>query len=72
MVLGQIGMRLDGRGSKRRRHFKVFLRHRENLGFLMSAMQDILGPTDTWSAVEADICRANLEVEIELSVFPGR
>jgi enamine deaminase RidA (YjgF/YER057c/UK114 family) len=71
IVLRGAGIQLNGQSGARRRHLKVFLRHRSNLPLLKAAMKDILGPADTCSVVEAGICRADLEVEIEMTVHPA-
>lgn len=70
LVLGQVGLSLATK-ENRRRHFKVFLRNRKNLLSLHAELNSVLGPADSFSIVEADICRAELEVEIELTVFPA-
>jgi enamine deaminase RidA (YjgF/YER057c/UK114 family) len=69
LVLRGAGMQLEGH-SRRRRHFKVFLRHADKLPLLQRSMREVMGPADTCAVVEADICRADLEVEIELTVYP--
>lgn len=69
LVLRQVGMDLSAKKS-RRRHFKFFLRNSKNLSALQSVLRDTLGPVDTYAIVKSDICRADLEVEIELTIYP--
>lgn len=49
-------------------YIKVYLRHRDDLG-MVSAMldRDLLRPGDRVTYLQADICRSQLNVEIELS-----
>ncbi|CAA6679604.1 MULTISPECIES: hypothetical protein [unclassified Lentimonas] len=54
----------------RRRHFHVYLRNATDLKRLLVGLQKKLKPSDTYSVVEADICRADLNVEIELTISP--
>jgi len=64
-----LGERL-GSGSSPRRHFKVFLRSEDDLGLVSGALEHegMLGPGDAVSYLRADICRAALNVEIEVAV----
>ena len=70
LVLQRCGLRLTACPSGRRRHFKAFLRNKRDLDDLLGAMHAVMGPEDSLSVVEGDVCRADLEVEIELTVFP--
>ena len=69
IVLKQVGVNLAAE-KNRRSHFKFFLRHAKNLNALQTVIRGILGPMDTYSIVRADICRADLEVEVELTIYP--
>ena len=69
-LLEQIGLNLAAQ-KMRRSHFKFFLRNRKNLSALQAKIKDILGPRDTYTIVQADICRADLEVEFELTIYPA-
>ncbi len=71
IMLSQVGMDLHVPQPDRRRHFKVFLRHPEYLDRMNRELETYLQGRDTFSIVEADICRADLEVEIELIIFPS-
>ena len=71
IMLSQAGMDLQNPQPDRRRHFKVFLRHPQNLDRMRRELQRHLQGRDSYSIVEADICRADLEVEIELIIFPS-
>ena len=71
LILRRCGLRLADCPSGRRRHFKAFLRDRGHLNELRQAMRAIMRSPDTLTIVEADICRSELEVEIELTVFPA-
>ncbi|WP_146180057.1 pteridine-dependent deoxygenase like protein [Opitutus sp. ER46] len=52
------------------RHVRVYLRHAADLPTVAAVLdRDLLRPTDRVSYVRADICRADLNVEIELTVF---
>jgi enamine deaminase RidA (YjgF/YER057c/UK114 family) len=70
IVLKKCGMRLEDCVSGRRRHFKAFLRHRSDLPELLNRMKTVMTPRDSLTVVEGDICREDLVVEIELTVFP--
>jgi len=69
ITLNQAGLGLSNH-PKLRKHFKVFLRQRENLPLLEERLQAILSTGDTFTVVQADICRQELDVEIELSLLP--
>jgi enamine deaminase RidA (YjgF/YER057c/UK114 family) len=71
LTLTSIGLRLMDAYPKRRRHFRVYLRRRADLNRLLIGLQKVLEPSDTYSVVEADICRTELDVEIELTIFPA-
>lgn len=70
LTLRQAGLRLDPLSPERSRCFKVFLRDAGHLEGLLARMSPILGKSDTLTVVEADICRRQLEVEIEMAVVP--
>jgi hypothetical protein len=58
-----------GSGSGGQRHFKVYLRHAGDLPAVALQMERrILSPGDRVSYLGADICRAALNVEIEVAV----
>mgnify|MGYP001032725951 CR=1 FL=1 len=71
LTLTSIGLHLMDAYPKRRRHFRVYLRRRADLNRLLVELQKVLEPSDTYSVVEADICRTELDVEIELTIFPA-
>lgn len=57
-------------GSGAARHFKVYVRHAADLPLVSTILQEqLLADTDRVSYVQADICRAELLVEIEASLF---
>jgi len=52
-----------------RRSFKVFLRHPEELGLVQAELaRRLVHPGDTVSYLQADLCRAELAVEIEATL----
>ena len=52
------------------RHFKVYLRHAKDLAFVQTALsKDFLLPLDRVSYLRSDICRADLTLEIEATIF---
>jgi chorismate lyase/3-hydroxybenzoate synthase len=52
------------------RHFKVYLRHASDQAQVAAVLQEkLLGSTDRVSYLHADICRAELLVEIEATLF---
>ena len=66
-----VGPRLGGPGSWRRA-FKVYLRHAADLPRVQARLdRELLGPDDTVSYLQADICRAELLVEIEAVLAAG-
>jgi len=64
-----LGDRL-GDGEACRRHFKVYLRHPEDLALAARELGEsgLLRPGDRVSYLGAEICRAELNVEIEVAV----
>jgi enamine deaminase RidA (YjgF/YER057c/UK114 family) len=59
-----------GAGPHWQRSFKVYLRHTADLPPVMSqVMRELLRPADTVTYLKADICRADLLVEIEAAFF---
>jgi len=59
-----------GRGGGATRHFKVYIRHPADQAAIAAALADrLLTGTDHVSYLEADLCRAELLVEIEASLF---
>lgn len=58
--------------APRPRHFKVFLRNADDLSTLREHLHPLLGAADTLTVVEGDICREDLDVEIEITVQPDR
>lgn len=57
------------RGAAARRHFKVYVRHaHEYTGMAELLESRLFAPTDTVSYVQADICRRDLNVEIEATI----
>ena len=64
-----LGPSLD-RGGKSARHFKVYLRNADELALVSSALEErLLATGDCVSYLHADVCRAQLHVEIEASLF---
>ncbi len=56
-----------------RRHVKVYLRHAADYSLVADALrQQLLYPRDRVSFVEADVCRADLNVEIEITALLPR
>jgi len=59
-----------GAGQCAARHFKIYLRHAEDYCAVAAALeQRLLRPGDVASYLRADICRAELNVEIEATVL---
>ena len=59
-----------GRGGGATRHFKVYIRHPADQAAVAAALAErLLTDTDHVSFLEADLCRAELLVEIEASLF---
>lgn len=55
-----------GRAEEWQRHFKIYLRHASDLGPARAYLQQsLLRPADQVSYLRADLCRADLLVEIE-------
>ncbi len=71
LILSKCGLALAECSSGRYRHFMAFLRDKEDLKGFLDKMHPVMGIGDTLTVVEGDICREDLEVEIELTVFPG-
>ncbi len=60
-------------GDGSQRHLKVYLRHAGDLDFVARQLfERLLQPTDKVSYLRSDVCRADLNVEIELSAFGVR
>jgi len=65
-----LGPHLDAGGSSAR-YFKIYLRHATDHPTVAPQIEEcLLQPGDTFSYVQADICRAPLNVEIEASLRP--
>lgn len=59
-----------GAGRAARRHFKVYLRHAADFDAISAAVQaELVRPDDQVSYVQADICRRELNLEIEATIF---
>jgi hypothetical protein len=57
-------------GPARRRHFKVYLRHAADLVTVRTRLErNLLQPTDEVVYLQADICRAPLDLEIEATLI---
>jgi hypothetical protein len=57
-------------GPGRRRHFKVYLRHAADLATVRARLeQSLLQPADEVVYLQADICRAALDLEIEATLI---
>ena len=55
------------------RHFKVYLRHRTDLAEVKQALdRSFFGAGDKISYLRSDICRAELNLEIEATVLGAR
>lgn len=64
-----LGPELD-RGGRSTRHFKVYLRHAADQPWVATALQEkLLVAGDRVSYLHADICRASLLVEIEVTLI---
>ncbi|MFI5337944.1 MAG: hypothetical protein ACHQ5A_14235, partial [Opitutales bacterium] len=64
-----LGSGLDQGGSSTR-HFKVYLRHPDDLPLVAATLEEkLLTGTDHVSYLQADLCRSALHVEIEASLF---
>ena len=64
-----LGTALDG-DARTARHFKVYLRHPGDQPLISARLSaDLLRPGDHVSYLHADICRADLNVEIEVTLF---
>ncbi len=58
-----------GRGDATTRHFKVYLRNADDLPAVRAALErELLAPTDRVSYLRSDICRRELDVEIEATL----
>lgn len=56
-------------GTAARRHFKVYLRHPSALAVARTRLErELLGPKDVITYLQAEICRAALNVEIEATI----
>lgn len=67
-----LGPDLDRAGTSAR-HFKVYLRHASDQAQVAIALQGkLLRDSDRVSYLQADICRTELLVEIEATMFGGR
>jgi chorismate lyase/3-hydroxybenzoate synthase len=67
-VASGLGERL-GEGAPSKRHFKVYIRHASDLPLVAAQVeQRLLAPGDKVTYLGADICRAALNVEIEVTV----
>jgi hypothetical protein len=59
-----------GREGEARRHFKVYVRHAGDLPLVTARMEErLLRSSDHISYLQADICRAELLVEIEATIL---
>lgn len=57
-------------GTGAERHFKIYLRHREDLAPVQAALAGCLLQKDDYvSFLRADVCRADLNIEIEASII---
>lgn len=62
-----------GAGRTASRHFKVYLRHATDLPAVAEVLEaQLWRPTDIVSYLRSDICRCELTVEIEASIFGVR
>ena len=67
-----LGPDLDG-GGESARNFKVYLRHAEDRAMVAAILDErVLAGADRVSYLQANICRSNLLVEIEVSLFGVR
>ena len=58
------------RGRAEARHFKVYLRHAADLPTVRAVLErELLAPTDAVSYLRSDICRRELNVEIEATLL---
>jgi enamine deaminase RidA (YjgF/YER057c/UK114 family) len=58
------------RGRVVERHFKVYLRHAADWAAVKAALEGtLLAPADTVSYLRADVCRRELNVEIEATLM---
>ncbi|MSR43107.1 MAG: hypothetical protein EXS19_03610 [Pedosphaera sp.] len=65
-----LGPHLDT-GCGATRHFKVYLRHVDDQPWVAAALEErLLQPRDLVSYLQADLCRAQLNVEIEATLCP--
>jgi hypothetical protein len=65
----------DDLGRKRggERHFKIYLRHAKDLVRVKTELEHaLLGPTDKVTYLRSDICRADLNLEIEATLLGVR
>lgn len=68
-VAAGLGERLAGREGSRR-HFKIYLRRAADFERVRARLEhSLLTPTDAVTYLEADICRAALDLEIEATVI---
>ncbi len=71
LILERTGGSLCRPSVDERRYFRVYLRDRRNLRAAQRLLQDsVFRPGDSVVWVEAEICRSELEIEIELTVYP--
>lgn len=64
------GLGDDLAAGRRRRHFKVYLRHAEDCPAVAATLErTLLRPRDEVTYLHADICRAPLRVEIEATLL---
>ncbi|MES2696971.1 MAG: hypothetical protein V4773_26140 [Verrucomicrobiota bacterium] len=58
-----------GAAQGARRHFKIYLRHPQDLDFARAQLAcTLLRPSDVATYLQADICRAALDIEIEATL----
>lgn len=69
IIMKRAGLNLSSATSGQARHFKVFLKDASHLEEMQRGLQDHLCAGDTFQIVRADICRADLELEIEVTVY---
>lgn len=71
IIMERAGLSLCQACSGQRRHFKVFLKQADYLEGIQRSLQQVLNRGDTIQIVRADICRSDLELEIEVTVAPS-
>ena len=73
LILARAGKDLYRCGEGEERHFRIYLRDRRNYEAARALLDDVVsgeGKHAVW--VQAEICRKELEIEMEAAIYPSR